>query len=334
MKEIFKEKNLLFILSFFFITFVFINFTNNHYTKYQINDNNLYSKLTPAQFKDNLNTILTSEKTYETILNKECEVTGNMHDRHKVRWIKYQFLKSVFQKADKINPNLPYYLNIILHSLIIFLSLIVADRTFNLSKKYILFFLLYITFIFQNYLGEYSFSIFEMFFAFIALYASKKKNIILFAVICLMAVLNRESGFIILLFWLIYNKEFKKLFISFISILIIFLAINFDAIRCIINPKFFIPLEHQVGQVNLIDLASLNMFSSVKLILLNFIFPFGIIFYNYFKNNNSNIYFLIITTIYLLIFIIATPLHHLAVRMIILPLIILSFYLSYSKATS
>ena len=30
--------------------------------------------------------------------------------------------------------------------------------------------------------------------------------------ICLMAVLNRESGFILLSFWLIFNKEFKKLF--------------------------------------------------------------------------------------------------------------------------
>ena len=58
-----------------------------------------------------------------------------MHDRHKVRWIKYQLLKSIYQKTDQINPRLPYYVNIVLHSLLIFLSLVVADRTINLKKK-------------------------------------------------------------------------------------------------------------------------------------------------------------------------------------------------------
>ncbi len=334
MKKIFEEKNLLLILSFFFIIFVIINFTHNHYQKYGININGLYSKLSPSEFKKNINEILVSEKTYETVLNKECEVTGNMHDRHKVRWVKYQLLKSLYQKTDQINPKLPYYVNIVLHSLLIFLSLVVADQTFNLKKKYILFFLLYITFIFQSYLGEYSFSIFEMFFAFAALYASKNKNIILFSIICLMAVLNRESGFILLSFWLIFNKEFKKLFISFGFILIIFLVANFETINCIANPKFFIPLEKQEGQVNFSDLSSLGLLSLVKLMVINFVIPFGIIFYNYFKNNISNIYFLIIALIYLLTFLIATPLHHIAVKMIILPLIILSFYLPDTKSTS
>ena len=100
MKKIFEEKNLLLILSFFFIIFVIINFTHNHYQKYGININGLYSKLSPSEFKKNINEILVSEKTYETVLNKECEVTGNMHDRHKVRWVKYQFLKSIYQSID------------------------------------------------------------------------------------------------------------------------------------------------------------------------------------------------------------------------------------------
>lgn len=173
-----------------------------------------------------------------------------------------------------------------------------------------------------------------MFFAFAALYASKNKNIILFSIICLMAVLNRESGFILLSFWLIFNKDLKKLFFSFGAILIIFLIANFETINCIVNPKFFIPLEKQEGQVNFSDLSSLSLLSLVKLLAINFVIPFGIIFYNYIKNNISNIYFLIITLVYLLMFLIATPLHHIAVKMIILPLIILSFYLPDTKSTS
>ena len=149
MKKIFEEKNLLLIFSFFFIIFFFINFTHNHYQKYEINISGLYSKLSPSEYKKKVNQILVSEKTYETVLNKECEVTGNMHDRHKVRWIKFQFLKSIYQKTDQINPRLPYYVNIVLHSLLIFLSLVVADRTFNLKKN-----IFFFSFIYNFYLSK------------------------------------------------------------------------------------------------------------------------------------------------------------------------------------
>ena len=51
MKKIFEEKNLLLILSFFFKIFVIINFTHNHYQKYEININGLYSKFSPSELK-------------------------------------------------------------------------------------------------------------------------------------------------------------------------------------------------------------------------------------------------------------------------------------------
>ena len=92
-----------------------------------------------------------------------------------------------------------------------------------------------------------------------------------------MAVLNRESGFILLSFWLIFNKDLKIIF-SFGAILIIFLIANFETINCIVNPKFFIPLEKQEGQVNFSDLSSLSLLSLVKLMAINFVIPFGIIF--------------------------------------------------------
>ena len=53
------------------------------------------------RIQKNINEILVSEKTYETVLSKECEVTGNMHDRHKVRWIKYQFSNQFIKKQIK-----------------------------------------------------------------------------------------------------------------------------------------------------------------------------------------------------------------------------------------
>ena len=327
MSKFITEKNLLLLLSLFLVVFIFLNQSHIQNKRFIIKGN-VYYKLDNFEFKNNINQELTSDQNHEKIIYGECNVTGNMHDRHKVRWVKSLLLKNIFQISSKINSQSPYYVNIILHSLLIFLSIIFLDRAFILKKKYIIFFLFYISFIFQHYLGEYSYSIFEMFFVSAALYASKKRNIYLFFSIVLMATLNRESGFIILLIWLIFNKNLKVLLFASFSIIFIFLFLNFKTINCIINPKFFIPLESQKGQINFSDLNTINLFSTTKLFMVNFIIPFWNIFYKLIKNKIKNIYFTIITVIYLLVFLLATPLHHLAVKLVILPLIILSFYLT------
>ena len=93
MLEIFNKKNLILFLSFFLITFVFINFTHNHFQNYELDQNNIYKKLSKFEFKQNISTELTSEETYQGVLDRKCEITGDMHDRHKVRWVKSLFLK-------------------------------------------------------------------------------------------------------------------------------------------------------------------------------------------------------------------------------------------------
>ena len=333
MPKIFHEKNLLLILSFFLIIFVFINFIHNSSSKYKLIENNIFSKLNNIEFKDNFNKTLTSNESYDSIINGDCEITGDMHNRHKVRWVKSYFLKNIFQISNNLNTNLPYYVNILLHSFLIFATLFFLDKTFNLKKKYIIFFLLYITFIFQGYLGEYSYSIFEMFFFSVALFASKRKNLFLFCLVSSLAVLNRESGFILLVIWLIFNDNYKQFLLSLILTLLVFLSLNFNTINCMINPKFFIPLERQEGQINFSDLKSINVFSLTKLFMINFIIPFGIIFYNFLKNKIKNNFFVLVTFVYFFTFLIATPIHHAAVRLVILPLIILSFYLGKKNTT-
>ena len=109
----FNEKNLLLLISFFLIIFIFINFTHKHFESFTIKDDNSYSRLTNIEFKNNINKNLTSDPVYETILTKKCEITGNMHDRHKVRWIKFLLLKNIFQVSEKLNSNSPYYVNIL-----------------------------------------------------------------------------------------------------------------------------------------------------------------------------------------------------------------------------
>lgn len=329
--NIFKTENILNFSAFILVIFVFINFIHNSSNRYQLVENNTYVKMSNFEFKKNINNLLIADSTYAYKLDNKCEITGNMHDRHKVRWVKALFLKHVFKTSHSINPSLPYYVNILLHSFLIFLTLIFLNKAFKLEKIFIIFFLLYITFIFQQYLGEYSYSIFEMFFMSIALYASKNKNILLLTLVSILAVLNRESGFLIPLMWLIFNSDYKKLIICCGIVFTTFVAVNFNLIECLFNPKFFIPLENQRGQTNIVDLKQLNILSVGKLLIINFIFPFGIIILNYIKSNIKNNFFIIIVSLYFLIFLVAIPMHHVAVRMLILPLIFTSFYLARQK---
>ncbi len=331
MKNLLNEKNLILFLSFFIIIFVFINYIHDNSNRYRLVEDKIFIKLDISEFKDNINQTLVAKESYDKIIYGDCEITGDMHNRHKVRWVKSYFLKNVYQLSNNLNNRLPYYIHILLHSFLIFASLIFLDKTLNLKKKDVIFFLLYITFIFQGALGEESYSVFEMFFSSIALFASKRKNILLFFIATSLAVLNRESGFILIIIWLIFNKNYKQILLILSVTSLVFIFFNFKVINCMIDPKFFIPLEPQEGQINLSDVQSISLFSLIKLLMINFIIPFGIIFYNLLKIKIKNYFYILIVIVYLLTFLIALPLQHTAARLIILPLVILSFYLENKK---
>ena len=108
---------------------------------------------------------------------------------------------------------------------------------------------------------------------------------------------------------------------------IIFLLLNLDIIKCLINPTFFIPLENQSGQTDIHDIFKINMISLIKILILNFLFPFGLAFYYLIGTDKvKNKVLLTIMLIYLLVFLIATPLHHVSIRLLILPLVFTSIY--------
>ena len=160
LKNIISERNLIFAFSFIIITLIFNNFNHHQFDKFAPTQEGLYKSLSNFEFKEQINNYLVSEETYD--LEKKCAVTGNMHDRHKVRWVKALFLKSLFDKSYELNTSLPYYVNIFLHSLIIFFTLIFLNKSYKLKNLHILLFLLYVSYIFQQPLAEYSYSIFEM----------------------------------------------------------------------------------------------------------------------------------------------------------------------------
>ena len=103
---------------------------------------------------------------------------------------------------------------------------------------------------------------------------------------------------------------------------------NFDIIKCLINPHFFISegyfIKNKITNqsFNIVDVgANISVISFVKIILLNFIIPFAAIFYFYFKTKKKNIIILILTFIYLLVFLFALPLMHHSSRLLLLPIL-------------
>ena len=75
--------------------------------------------------------------------------------------------------------------------------------------------------------------------------------------------------------------------------------------------------------------------SLFKFFFLNFLLPLAVAFYYIFQTQNKNKILIIMFMIYFLVFLVAAPLHHVSIRLIILPLIFASiFYFEnqYQKA--
>jgi len=315
------------VVYFLFILLIFTNYIQkDHLNIIKFNSKNQSISNYDAKiiFAENI-----SITNLEKFTKGSCQINNDMHDRHQLRWIFPVILKNLNLLLYSLNQILPYYFHIFLFSVLIFFSYLILNKTFKSNYLNSLTFLLFISFIFSNYLGEYEFSIRELLLISLAIYASKFKKYYLFISICVLAALNRESGFLCLMIWLIFNKDLKKFFIFSVITFLLFLVVNKNLISCIFNYKFYAILTSPEGQINLntFELSYTGLVSYVKLIVLNFLLPFGLFFYFYFLNKVQNKLLLINVIIYLIIFLIVVPAHHVAARLLLLPYI----YLVLSK---
>ena len=325
---IFSKKNISIISSFFIfviITSCFINYIHNNFDNFIEGST---SSISNVELKTKFSENLTNAQRYEHFFNRDCVVSESNEERKRVRWLWPYLYLNLFQLSSIVSEVAPYYVNILFFSLLIFSSYFFLFKAFNLSWHYKFIFLFYIAFVFQNVLGEYQFSILETFFISFAIFLSKFKKFYLFLLIVILAQLNRESGFLISLFWLVFNeKEYKKIILAIFVSLSVFSILNFRIIECLVNPDFFIPGEYQVGQFNISDVGvTISYASFLKILMLNFFIPFGSIYYVIFTSVKINRALLFMTTVYLVIFLVAIPWQHIAVRLMLLPILIGSFY--------
>ena len=84
---------------FFFVTIVFLNQIHLHLNDQkfkQIENENLYSKVENFDSKANYSKSLSSVDFLNNF-ERDCKLTGEMADRHQVRWVKsFFFTKSFF----------------------------------------------------------------------------------------------------------------------------------------------------------------------------------------------------------------------------------------------
>lgn len=340
--NLFLKKNIIInFLTFIFILFIIVNFFHNSFEYYKKIENFELIKsipekplfeLKPQNLKFYISEELVSGAYYKNVFSKDCKITGHMGDRHKVRWVRGIAHIKLAQLSQNLNILAPYYLEVFLHSALIFLTLFLLKTYFPLNEKYSLIFLLFITFIFQHALGEYSYSIFDMFLITIATCLSKIKKNFFFLIICCLGILNRETGFLMAFIWLIFNnKDFKFLIFTILLTSILFLLVNVNIFSCLYKLKFFAPMEYQTGQINYSDVLNMNIFSAIKTIIINYIIPFGAGFYYHFKAKINNKYLLLIFLIYLFIFLIASPLGKIELKLLLLPYLWLFIFFKEKK---
>jgi len=300
---------------------------------YEINSKvnyDLYLKSDPrVEISQDLSTatILLSDRT--------CGIEGSLENRKRLRWVykvaEYKIYKYLYENVSNIAP---YYFYVILSSVFLLISLIIIGRVVPINMPQYFVFVGSLLYIFQFQLAEMSYSVLEMLFISIALYASFKKNILLLALSVVFAIHVRESGVLLPFFWLIFNRTFLPIIISLLVSVGIWMGVsNFDIIDCIFNNNFLLVSDRsvfsgssQAGQIslgNIID-GSLSYISGLRLLIEGFLIPTVIAFFLYYYcalYNKKKI--IIAILIYLIIFIFATPLLHHSVKMILIPFFVL-----------
>tara|TARA_B100001093_G_scaffold517688_1_gene600028 strand:+ start:780 stop:1886 length:1107 start_codon:yes stop_codon:yes gene_type:complete len=280
---------------------------------------------------------LTDPVKYERFFNRDCkDLKGSnfQEERKRVRWLFPYLYYNLYNFGKELSPKAPYYLKILFFSVILFLTYFLTFKTLFLSWHYKFIFLFYLAFLFPNPLGEYQFSIVETFFVSLAIYASKLKKYHLFCFSVILAMLNRESGIVLAFLWPLFNEgQIKKVLTVLILTTIIFFTFNYDIAQCAFDPSFYAIFEKVPVQINASDLfTNISFFSSIKLILLNFIIPFGSLFYVIFSSEKKNKTLIGLSILYLAIFISAMPMAQFGARLILLPLLMTAFYLKQLKS--
>jgi hypothetical protein len=145
-------------------------------------------------------------------------------------------------------------------------------------------------------------------------------------IFCCASILNRETGFILLFIYFLFNaNEINKFFIILIVSSLLYVAVNFSLFKCIFVPGFLITINptHETT-------FDFNTISLIKIIIQDYLLT-SIIFFLYWNKSVIQKKILIIFFIYTFAFLIGTPFQHSIIKILFIPLLL--FYIN-SESTS
>lgn len=303
--------------------------------------------------------LLEGENNY---FERDCGVSTSFENRKKFRWLFYKSKMSILTVVyDEFGSKAVAIVYSAWHALLVtFTFLLILQSTrilFLLGKESFIdakkeefiivvtamIYLIYLLYISNIRLSEYTFSLHESFLLSFALYSAVTNRVVLFVLVLSLAVLVRESGFLMVLPMLFLGRV-KYAVSSVLVAFLVFTAVNADILHCLSNPEYLINAEKQEGQLTWHTFADGGggIAKGVWAVIYNFI-PFIIplvMSYRYLSKTRlytASIFSMYykMTFIYLFIFIVATPIHHMSVKLLILPLIIplivVSFINHYSS---
>jgi len=288
---------------------------------------------------------LGAEKNY---FNRNCGDSTSFENRKKFRWLFYSsqryMLKISYNYIGSRGAAVIYSMWHAVLATLTFLFIVYNIR-FILSidqvsidsrtKQFVVFlstilFLIYILYITNGALSEYTFSLHEMFLLSLALYCVHRRYIVLFILTVCASVLVRESGFLIVLL-LLFSSNYRYLLYAILSALLVYLYVNFDVFHCLSDPEYMVNAEKQIGQLTWHTFLNgyIGFMKGLWAVLYNFV-PFVatvVLSYKYLYlhvSNNASVYnmYLGLFAVYVGVFFVATPLHHMSVKLLLLPLMI------------
>jgi len=282
--------------------------------------------------------------------NKNCHKVslGNIN-RHDLRW-SFELLRvSIFKYNNKYLGNtIPnIYLFSFIFAIILFYifylinSIIVQNyKLKNIKSTFFTFFMFisFTGFFLIRPAGELRFLLFEFLFVNLSFYFALNKKFFPYLISVILCTLNRESGLLSGVLWLIINnlnfnsKKFLNFYLidkfdlkSYLPIMCCLIALilfNYDITKCFMNIKFFIPADISGN-----TLFGLNKFElslrTIDVLFVNYFLIFFILIYFY-KKTLLQKKLAIFIVFYLIIFLIFTPsLTSTQLRLILVPFVII-----------
>ena len=299
--------------------------------------------------------------------SRQCGNSNDLSDRHQLRKGFWKIKTEIYSFANKYfgytGVGASFYLIHAMAILVMFYFLykttlhivlqnlsrnpdngkvgLASDGKLSILAVCSIIFLALLSYVFNGHVGEYSYSVFEALFISIGFYSALKRRILLFIIATSFAVLNRESGFLLILVWIIINGiDFNRMHRSAFLLVpaLVFLSVNIDIMHCVIRDGFLVSSKPLPGQLtfHIFTEGTWGVVRGLVAIMFNYGLLFIPIIFLHFRFSSLisdasraviNKIFLIIG-IYTLVFLFATPLNHMSVKFIIVPFVLplLSLY--------